>query len=159
LTLAACATTAPEATFTKPLPISQHIDSNDTAVVKVDTTQGVAVIDSEKQRLSQRIKQAIDAEKKKSAVPGDKREYELDVLLTRYEKGNAFARGMLAGLGQMHIDGHIAVLALPDKAKIGEFDVKKTFAWGGLYGAATSIETVEEGFANGVAEAVTKSMP
>jgi hypothetical protein len=34
-------------------------------------------------------------------------------------------------------------------------DLKKTFAWGGAYGAATSIEDIESTFADGVAAAVT----
>ena len=84
-----------------------------------------------------------------------KREFEIPVLVTRYDKGNAFARFMLAGLGQIHIDGKVSVLLLPDRKKVAEFDIDKTFAWGGIYGGVTSIEDVEQGFAEGVAKAVT----
>jgi hypothetical protein len=62
---------------------------------------------------------------------------------------------MLAGLGQIHVDATIRLLELPDNKKVGEFTVNKTFAWGGLYGGATSIEDVEKGFADGVAAALT----
>lgn len=113
--------------------------------MKVEASQGVSIADYEKQRLAQRIKQKIDTQKMNGAVPGDKHDYEIEVLLTQYEKGNAFARFMLAGLGQIHIDSHVAVLALPDRTKVGEFDIDKTFAWGGIYGGTTSIEDVEEG--------------
>jgi hypothetical protein len=36
-----------------------------------------------------------------------------------------------------------------------EFDMQKTFAWGGVYGASTSIEEIEDTFADGVAATVT----
>lgn len=63
---------------------------------------------------------------------------------------------MLAGLGQIHIDSHVSVVALPERTKVGQFDINKTFAWGGIYGGKTSIAEVEEGFAEGVAAAVTE---
>jgi hypothetical protein len=72
--------------------------------------------------------------------------------VTHYDKGNAFLRFLLAGLGQMHIDG---TLTLQDRDKsevVGKYEVNKTFAWGGLYGMGTKIEEVEEGFAAAVAE-------
>jgi hypothetical protein len=62
---------------------------------------------------------------------------------------------MLAGLGQIHIDGDVGVFSLPDHQKVGDFHLKKTFAWGGIYGGATSIEDIENTFADGVAAAVT----
>lgn len=157
LFLVSCATTSPQATFTKALPKQQRVDANDTVVVKVEARQGVMIEDNEKQRLSQGIKEKINAQKINNTESGDKHEYELNVLLTQYEKGNAFARLMLAGLGQIHIDAHVSLLELPERAKVAEFDIDKTFAWGGLYGGSTSIEDVEQGFAGGVAEAVTKA--
>ena len=62
---------------------------------------------------------------------------------------------MLAGIGRIHVDAKVTVYALPNRKKKAEFDIDKTFAWGGIYGAVTSIEDVEQGFADGVAEAVT----
>ena len=156
LFIGGCATTAPRSTFTQAPPKQHLISGNDTVTVKVEAGQGVTVVDYEKQRLAQRIKQKIDAQKMNNAVSGDKHEYELEVLLTQYDKGNVIARFMLAGLGQIHIDAHVSVLALPERTKVAEFDIDKTFAWGGIYGGSTSIEDVEEGFAEGVAEAVTQ---
>jgi hypothetical protein len=73
---------------------------------------------------------------------------------TRYEEGNAFARFMLAGLGQIHIDAEV-VLADPRTQKpLGTYLVTKTFAWGGIYGGVTSIRDVETGFADAVADVV-----
>ena len=62
---------------------------------------------------------------------------------------------MLAGLGQIHIDGTVSVYQMPEHKLVGEFTLNKTFAWGGIYGAATSIEDIENTFADGVAANVT----
>lgn len=78
------------------------------------------------------------------------------VLMTRYDKGSALARAMLAGIGRIHVDAKVTVFALSQRQKIAEFDIDKMFAWGGIYGALTSVEDVEQGFAEGVAEAVTQ---
>lgn len=158
LLLVGCATTSPRATFTKELPKEQRVDANDTTTVKVEASGGVAIAEHEKQRLAQQIQSQIDALKIDNAVSADKladkREYEIDVRVTRYDKGNAFGRFMLIGLGQIHIDATVSMFALPGRDNIAEFQIDKTFAWGGIYGGVTSIEDVEEGFAEGVAEAV-----
>jgi hypothetical protein len=122
----------------------------------VEAVQGVSVVDYEKQRLAQSIKQIIDAKKMNNAVSGPKHNYELEVLLTQYEKGNRFARFMLVGLGQIHIDAHVSVLALPERTKVGGFDFERTFARGGIISGFTTFEPVEEEFAEGVAEAAMK---
>lgn len=152
-----CATTSPGASFAVPLPAEKRLDSNDSVTVDVQSAESVAIIDQERQRLAQSIKMKVD--QLKMANPGgrDARQYHVAVLLTRYDKGNAFARAMLAGLGQIHIDARVAVYAMPQKARVADFTVNKTFAWGGIYGASQSIDDVEQGFAEGVAEAVTKS--
>jgi hypothetical protein len=41
---------------------------------------------------------------------------------------------------------------VPEHALAGQFDLQKTFAWGGVYGASVSVETIEDTFADGVAE-------
>ncbi|GAA0711082.1 hypothetical protein GCM10009105_12760 [Dokdonella soli] len=75
--------------------------------------------------------------------------------ITRYEKGNAFARAMLAGLGQIHIDGDVQVYAMPEHNRTMAFSVQKTFAWGGIYGGTTTIEDIEQSFAESIANALT----
>jgi hypothetical protein len=117
---------------------------------------GVAIEELEKQRLAQRIQEKIEMFKMSNPDSGDKREFELTVFMTRYEKGNAFARAMIAGLGRIHLDARVEVFRLPGREKVAEFEINKMFAWGGVYGAVTTVEDVEKGFAEGVAEAVTK---
>lgn len=157
LLLTGCATTSPGVKFAVPLPAEQRVDANDLVTVNVQPAQGVALIDQERQRLAQNIKMKIDQLKMENPSGQDARQYHLEILVTRYDKGNAFARAMLAGLGQIHIDARVTVYVMPQKARVADFTVNKTFAWGGIYGASQSIDDVEQGFAEGVAEAVTKS--
>lgn len=55
----------------------------------------------------------------------------LEVTVTRYDKSNAFARGMLLGLGQIHIDGAVVLREKDTQRLLEKANVKKTFAWGG----------------------------
>jgi hypothetical protein len=72
--------------------------------------------------------------------------------ITEYDRGNAFLRFLLAGLGQIHINGKLTLVDRDKGEGVGAYDVSKTFAWGGLYGLGTTIEQVEEGFAEAVVE-------
>lgn len=60
---------------------------------------------------------------------------------------------MLAGLGQMHLDGTVTVYQMPSRTKVGEFVVKKTFAWGGM---SMTMDAIEDTYAKAVAEAIHK---
>jgi hypothetical protein len=62
---------------------------------------------------------------------------------------------MLAGLGQIHIDANVKILTGSNKQKLADFTLTKTFAWGGIYGAATSMQDIEKTFATGVAASLT----
>jgi Domain of unknown function (DUF4410) len=150
-----CAGTAPKAQFSREIVPESRISSPDSVQVTVGAADNVAILPTEKERLGERIKSKIDAEKISNPGAGDARAYELDVQLSRYDKGNAFARAMLAGLGQIHIDGKVSVYQIPEHTLVGEFGVAKTFAWGGVYGASTSMEDIEGTFAEGIADAVT----
>jgi hypothetical protein len=77
----------------------------------------------------------------------------LKMHFTKFDRGSAIARGIMIGLGQIKIHATVT-LEKPDGTVVGKYQVKKTFALGGLVGAATSVEDVEEGFAKSVAEIV-----
>ena len=157
LLLTGCASTSPNnAKFSQNLSKRQHLDANDTSTVKVESIDGIIITTHEKERMALVITNKVNEQKILNVDSADIREFELEVLITRYEKGNAFARAMFAGLGQIHIDAKVLLFLMPEREQIAVFDIDKTFAWGGMYGGFTSIEDVEEGFANGVAEAVTK---
>lgn len=79
---------------------------------------------------------------------------EAQVVIKNYDEGSAFARFMLAGLGQIHIDADVLLNNLSTKQKLAQYSVSKTFAWGGLYGASTDIKDVEVGFCKAVADSI-----
>lgn len=159
LMLAGCsASSAPKPEFTVPIAAGSVVRADDSVIVDVTNASDVSLAEYERQRVLDRIKQKIEERKLINTSDGSPANYEVHVTITEYEKGSAFARAMLAGLGQIHVRGTVAVYELPARTLVGEFHVAKTFAWGGIYGASTSIEDVEVGFAEGVAAAVTGSV-
>jgi hypothetical protein len=152
--LSGCASSPATARFTQELAPTSRVASADTVKATVAAQSNLDVLEVERTRLSQRIEERISA-KKAANQHNPAREVLVEVNLTRYDKGNAFARAMLAGLGQIHIEGHVSLWQLPEHTALGGFDIKKTFAWGGIYGASTTIEDIERAFADGIASAVT----
>ena len=76
----------------------------------------------------------------------------IKLVFTEYDKGNAFARAMLIGLGQIKIGADVFLFDDATGKQVGQYRVSKQFAFGGIYGATTRIEDVEAGFAKSVAE-------
>lgn len=76
----------------------------------------------------------------------------MDILFTRYDEGNAGARFMLAGLGQIHLGTTVTLRDRASDQTIGVYDVSKQFAFGGIYGAMTDVRDVEAGLAAGIAD-------
>jgi hypothetical protein len=154
LLLAGCAGTAPKPEFVRPLAEDSIIDANDKVAVVVAASPGVVLQPTEKQRLTDLVAQQIAAMQAANAA-GDERSYRVEVDLTRYDKGNALARAMLAGLGQIHIDARVTLLHGESGEQLSVFKIEKTFAWGGVYGGVTGIEDVEPAFAAAIAATVT----
>lgn len=150
-----CASTVPKPQFTKEITPESRVVAQDAAQVSVDAGKDVAMIDAEKTRMAEKVKLKIDEYKVANVKDGSAKSYQVDLVITRYDKGNAFARAMMAGLDQIHLDGDVAVYELPDKVLVGQFTISKTFAWGGVYGASTNIEDIETTFAEGVAATLT----
>jgi len=73
---------------------------------------------------------------------------------TQYDAGDAAARLMLAGLGSIQIKATLQMTDAANDALLREYEITKTFAWGGIYGASTTIQDVEEGFADAVVAAL-----
>jgi hypothetical protein len=155
LMLAGCASTAPKADYSGGMVYTSRVATNDDVKARVEAESGVDILDLEKTRLAERIEERISAKKLMNIAGKEKRSYEIELTLSRYDKGNAFARAMVAGLGQIHIDGVVRLYELPEKNKVCEFTIKKTFAWGGIYGASTSMEDIEKTFADGIASTLT----
>lgn len=153
--ISGCAGTAPDVGISQRIAPESEIAAKDEAKVTVNTGANVSMLESEKTRLGEKIGYGIDTRKTKNIRDGAAKTYEVDLTITKYEKGNAFARSMLAGLGQIHINGEITVFAMPGRTTAGKFSISKTFAWGGIYGGTTNIEDIETTFADGVAAVVT----
>ena len=149
------ATSGPGATQVKQYKQGFRVDNNDKVKVVVTHKEGIDIKEEGKKRLAQIIKKDIDELKQKNTNSGRSNQYLIKVHITKYDKGNAFARFVIAGAGQIHVDGIISVIELPSKKEVEEFNINKTFAWGGVYGGVTTIKEVGEGFAEGVAETVT----
>src|SRR5215510_11788067 len=147
-----CATSPGAVSSIAPLKQGVNLSTYSSLAVEVEGAQLTPV---DKERIRIRIVEAIrkqDATRFKdinspTPVPPTLR---ASVTVTNYDKGNTFARFMLAGLGQIHIDAQVT-LRDQDTDELGRFQVNKTFAWGGIYGAITRVEDVEDGFAGAVA--------
>lgn len=150
-----CASSVPTATFSRELKAADRIAKGDTTKVTVVAKAGLDMLDVEKARFTQRIEAALAEKQALNPSHDPLRNYSVSVNVTKYDKGNAFARSMLAGLGQIHIDATVQVFTEPNHELVAEFDLKKTFAWGGIYGGVTTIEDIEKTFARGVASSLT----
>jgi hypothetical protein len=150
-----CAGTPPHAKFAQPMVAASQVGASDTVDVAIEAAENVTLLPAGRDRVAQKIKAQIDKRKGKNPAAAAPRTMQVLLYVTRYDKGNAFARAMLAGLGQIHLDGTISVYEMPDRTLLEKFDLQKTFAWGGIYGASMSMEDIEDTFADGVAATVT----
>jgi hypothetical protein len=151
-TLAGCAGSVSKPTEMQALTV-------DKAALKItditaDAADGVTMSDGDFGIVAQKVRGYIELQS--PGVIADSGGLRMTIHFTRFDRGNAFARAMLIGLGQIVIE---ATVTLTDAsgAKVGEYKVSKDFALGGLAGATTTVEDVEDGFAKSVAEIVKKS--
>lgn len=131
------------------------VAKSDRISVVVEPAQEIEMLGFEKERMGAAVSRALKERMAQQPAGTESREYKILVTVTRYEKGNAFARSMLPGLGQVRLEGNV-VVTVPDQEKpLAEFSAYKQMALGGIYGAVSGIEQVEIGFAEGIAEALT----
>jgi len=155
LFISACASSPPHAKFANSSASSIVMHASDTTALTVSTGSAVVLAEHEKLRVTEQIKSHLAAKQALNPALPEPKQYAVEVTITRYEKGSAFARAMLAGLGQIHLDGLIKVFEQNSHTQLSEFTLEKTFAWGGIYGGTTSIEDIEGTFAEGLANALT----
>lgn len=153
-----CATSGGKPTYSKAIAPDARVISGDKISAEVaNAGPKVVLTTADRERFSQKIEVAIRSRAPQGARSA--RNYRVAVAITRYERGSQFARMMLAGLGQMHIDATITVYSMPAKTVVGSFKIDKTFSWGGAVGGMATIENVEDDFAKAVAEAVCAPKP
>lgn len=122
--------------------------------------QGVVMTPSDLARMVEQVRAEIGAKypaAMQPPVPGST-QARLHMEFTLYDEGNAFARFMLAGLGQIHIEADVAMVDAASGQPLARWQVSKTFAFGGLYGGTTNIQDVEKGFARSVAEVMNEKL-
>ena len=153
--LSGCGTTVPKAEMSKEIVSPFKIDADDQPVVAISSGANVVMTDEERTHLQGLVVEKLNARRMRNTVDGDAKQCRVSVTVTRFEKGNKFARAMLAGLGQIHIDADVVVEPAGGGDKLNAFKLSKTFAWGGMYGASTGIEDIEPVFADGIAAALT----
>lgn len=161
LVVSGCASTAgsakPLTAAVKPESLARYTKMALETSAQGDATSRLTAADRERiaALVARKIRQRAPSRFAESATgTTDAETLHVTIAFTRYDEGNAFARFMLAGLGQIHIDAEVTLedRALP--AVIGNFEVTKTFAWGGIYGGTIGIRDVEDGFAEAVAKVV-----
>jgi uncharacterized protein DUF4410 len=148
--LVGCASDAPSVRYTQRMRPEIRILQDDQAHVVISASPGVTISPYERDRFAEQIVRAV-----RITAHGGARTpsaYVIEVQLTKYNKGSAAARFILAGLGQIHIVGNVSVYE--GNVTIAQFHIEKTFAFGGIYGGNTRIDDVEKGFAQGIANAV-----
>jgi hypothetical protein len=142
-----CASSGGGSDVRTPLAAGTDLAAFHALALEVAPSDGVAVPPGVEDRLEQEIRARVSlkAPGRFASTAGSGPTLDADLSLTRYDEGNAFLRFLLAGLGQAHIDGVLVLRS--NGATLAEYDVSKTFAWGGVYGAATEMEEIEQGFA------------
>ena len=155
LFLSGCASTPGSITGGDNANKEARVGARDSAVVKV-TKGATDLLEHDTARLQQIIGREIDAYKLKNVgKTTNEVKYRVEVEMLTYEKGSAFARAVLAGLGQMKLNAKVTVYDEATNTQVASYVADKVFAWGGIYGASTSIQDVEPAFAEAIAQGVT----
>ena len=153
MSLAGCAGSISAPTQIQALS-AEHKASLHLSGVSADAASGVDMRATDFEIICEKVKSYIQTQ-----APGvfvDQAGGKPDVMkihFTLFDRGNAFARAMLAGLGQIRIEATVYIID-PSGQQVGQYEVSKDFSFGGIYGAATTVEDVEDGFAKSVAEIV-----
>lgn len=119
--------------------------------VSADAASGVEMSDADFDAVCQKVKAHLPAGV--LADSGAAGTYAMKIHFTRFDRGSAAARALLIGLGQIRIE---ATVSLVDGSgnSVAQYGVAKDFALGGIAGATTSVDDVEDGFAKSIVEIV-----
>jgi hypothetical protein len=153
----ACAGSVAPPTTVLDLPQAQKTALH-VSTISAEAAAGVVMTPDDLNRNVQQITDEIRASSASTLVPpgdpGVAQAKLMKITFTRYDGGNAFARFMLAGLGQIYIEGDVVLLDSQTMQVVAKYKVSKDFSFGGIYGGSTTIRDVEKGFARSVAEAI-----
>lgn len=148
LALAGCAGDVSKPVALQALPAEQR-SSLRISSVTADAASGVEMSEGDLDLICQKIKSYAQAAVPGVIADGQAGGLKMQVHFTKFDRGSAFARAMLIGLGQIRIEATVSLIDDGGKT-VGQYTVAKDFALGGMAGAATTVDDVEEGFAKSV---------
>ncbi|HAY21343.1 DUF4410 domain-containing protein [Desulfobacca acetoxidans] len=156
---AGCASSKGSVSAVAPLQTDVSLGKYEKVLIEIKNNDNIQITASEKERILMQIIAAVKRDyptRFKGVNEGgdDPATMRAIVNITQYDKGNAFARAMLAGLGQIKINADVSICDSSSSETLCRYEASKRFAWGGIYGGSTTIETVEEGFAKAVADCI-----
>jgi Domain of unknown function (DUF4410) len=155
IVITGCASTPGSVKGADNVSTEARVGSRDTVAVKV-SKGATEMLEVDAARLAQLVQREIDAYKVKNASKSaNEMKYRVEVDMLTYDKGNAFARFMLAGIGQVKLNAKVSVIEEATNKKVSEFVADKVFAWGGIYGGSQGITDVEPAFAEAIAQGAT----
>lgn len=99
------------------------------------------IVDLVKQKIQRRNQEAFDFANDLG------RQLNVTIYFKEYDEGSIYLRALAHGLGQIHIEADLVIEDSLTHKVLAKYYVTKTFAWGGIYGVLTTIEDVEDGFA------------
>src|SRR5437588_445978 len=121
LGLIGCASDAPNVRYAQRMRPETRILQNDEVRAAIIPSSGVTISPYERDRFAEQIVRAV-----RITAHGGARTpsaYDIQVQLTKYNKGSAAARFILAGLGQIHIVGNVSVFE--GNVSIAQFHIEK----------------------------------
>lgn len=155
MTLGGCAGSVSEPVAVEPLTADQQASLH-VSDITADAADGVQMSDGDFGLICQKVRSYIQAGSPDVLTdPAGAQPLKMNIHFTEFDRGNAFARFMLIGLGQIKIDATVQLEDSSGKV-VASYDVSKDFALGGVAGGTTTVEDVEEGFAKSVASVVAK---
>ena len=167
-----CAHSTPTPVAMEPAPPPADLAAYSQVIITTEAASGVFIPANEQEGVVAFVKQELTArapgrftfveppaagssptpQGQPTNAPEPPKTLRMNILFTEYDKGNAFARFMLAGLGQIRVGSNVKLSDEHTQAALGSYEVSKQFAFGGIYGAVTDMEDVEQGLAKGIAE-------
>lgn len=151
--LAGCAGSVAAPEVVRALPADQRANLR-LGRVTTEAAQGVAISSADTDRITQLVTAGIQAVAPGVLDGAAAQGKTMRIVITRYDEGSSGGRLMLAGVGQIRLDGDVTIVDRVSGGTLAEYKVSKQFAFGGIYGALTSIKDVEKGFAQSVAQLV-----
>ena len=135
----------------------EPVDFAGSVAVVIEKSPEVQIPEAEWQYLESDIKAKVGALFRGTAKD---KPFVVKVSITRYTEGNAFARFMLAGLGQMHLDASVEVKQTKPEGQVRLGDMKKNYSWGGVVGgSATMHDSINIKVGQAIADAIAETLP